>query len=533
MGGLGSLGGVIGGLIVRPLLGYVGCKRMMISLAIPLFVSWVLIINAESTIPLYLTRLFCGVIGAGADSGAIMFVAEISDDRLVMPFLPIWRENIVEVVFCSIRGALSSSAVLVRSIGYMTALIIGAYVDYAIVPYINIGLPVLFAILFVCLPNTPQFLIRQRKYEASSDGWWLLQILFYVNFNFQEAKKSIEYYRGYNAKSIEGHRAIADEFDRLVGNHNYMQQTNQNSFSCRVLCRPLVLKALMIGVVLTFINQYSPCYTLILYGVMIFQQAGTQIDAHESTIMLGILQVLGTFSSTTLVDFIGRKSLLIISTAGCALGLSTMSIYMYLHSIGFDLDVFHWIPLVSLGFVVFISSVGIVPLIFVCIVEMLPPDVSISMKSTRRMNSFIYSSSIHFAQARSSGIALCVVTINMFAFISTKTFPILSESMQLHGCIGMYAIICALATLFITIAIDETKGKNLDSIGKEDEKTINDTRVWWRWDDDTSAHANQLTSNFIIILVGCHSHCNASAKHFDRIYKPSFRDEWQQSSVFH
>lgn len=140
--------------------------------------------------------------------------------------------------------------------------------------------------------------------------------------------------------------------------------------------RPIVYKALSIAFVLTFLNQYSGCYTLILYSVVIFQQSGTHIDPHVSSIIMGALQVTGTLGSASLVDFIGRKCLLIISMTGCALGLSTMSIYMYLDSLGFDLSIFHWIPVVSIGFVILISSVGIVPLIFVCIVEMLPTEVT-------------------------------------------------------------------------------------------------------------------------------------------------------------
>lgn len=140
--------------------------------------------------------------------------------------------------------------------------------------------------------------------------------------------------------------------------------------------RPIVWKALLVGIILACLNQYTGCYTLTVYSVVIFQQSGTHIDPHVSSIILGALQVIGILGSTSLVEIIGRKLLLTISIAGSALGLSAMSTYMYLDSIGFDLSIVHWIPVVSIGFVVLISSLGIVPLIFVCIVEMLPAEVS-------------------------------------------------------------------------------------------------------------------------------------------------------------
>lgn len=127
---------------------------------------------------------------------------------------------------------------------------------------------------------------------------------------------------------------------------------------------------------LAFLNQYSGCYTMTIYSVVIFQQSGTHIDPHLSSIIMAALQVIGTLGTASLVDFIGRKWLLIISTAGCALGLTTMSTYMYLHSLGFDFSVVHWIPVVSIGFVILISSLGIVPLVCVCTIEMLPAKVN-------------------------------------------------------------------------------------------------------------------------------------------------------------
>lgn len=70
-------------------------------------------------------------------------------------------------ILLRIRGALSSAPLVVRSIGYMAAFAIGAYVDYSIVPLLYIGLPILFFVLFLCLPNTAPYLVRHGKYEVS------------------------------------------------------------------------------------------------------------------------------------------------------------------------------------------------------------------------------------------------------------------------------------------------------------------------------------------------------------------------------
>lgn len=119
-----------------------------------------------------------------------------------------------------------------------------------------------------------------------------------------------------------------------------------------------------------------------IYSVVIFQESGTHIDPHISTIILGAVQVIGNLSSTSLVDSLGRKALLIISLVGCTMGLSAMSTYLYLDTLDFDLTIVQWIPVASLCFVIFSSSVGIVPLMMLCIVERLPAEVKFNAFTT-------------------------------------------------------------------------------------------------------------------------------------------------------
>lgn len=149
-----------------------------------------------------------------------------------------------------------------------------------------------------------------------------------------------------------------------------------NSFTIKKLRKPTVYRGILIGVVLTFLTQFTGGFSLIVYSVMIFQQANTQIDPYVSSIILGSLQVVGTLSSTTLVETLGRKWLMIVSMAGCTIGLSSMAAYMYVSSLGYNLANVDWIPVVSLGFVVFISSVGIISLVFLCVIESLPTEVT-------------------------------------------------------------------------------------------------------------------------------------------------------------
>lgn len=116
------------------------------------------------------------------------------------------------------------------------------------------------------------------------------------------------------------------------------------------------------------------------------------------------------------------------------------------------MSMFTWIPVTSLGFVILISSVGIVPLSVICLIELLPTKV------------------------RSFGLTIGTAFMSVFAFGLVMTFPILMNIIDLHGCMLIFAATCAFGIIFICIFVDETKGKTLDLL-KEEKTDVIDVTV--------------------------------------------------------
>lgn len=108
---------------------------------------------------------------------------------------------------------------------------------------------------------------------------------------------------------------------------------------------------------------------------MIFEKTGTKLNPYTSSIILGVALLLGSVLTTYMADSFGRKFLNIFSLVGSSFGLFAVSLYQYLNMNGHDMSAFAWVPVVSLSFVIFISSAGIFSLAFVCSVEYLPPKV--------------------------------------------------------------------------------------------------------------------------------------------------------------
>lgn len=135
------------------------------------------------------------------------------------------------------------------------------------------------------------------------------------------------------------------------------------------------MKGLAIGFALSTFSQFSANFLIINYAVMIFDRAGAPMDSHVSSIILAVALIFGSLLTTYLVDSLGRKILNLMSLMGSAIGLFAMGFYYHLYLSGYDLSSYVWVPVVSLSFVIFISSAGIIPLTFICSVEYIPSKV--------------------------------------------------------------------------------------------------------------------------------------------------------------
>lgn len=179
------------------------------------------------------------------------------------------------------------------------------------------------------------------------------------------------------------------------------------------------------------------------------------MDAYHSTILLGIALIFGSLTSTYLADKFKRRTLNLISLFGAAIGHIVTALFYYLSINGYDLSAYSYVPVMSLSFIIFIAAIGIMPLAFVCSVEILPPKI------------------------RTNGMGIICCSFSTFAFISQKMFPILSARIDIHGVLLIYAIGCMIGFFFVLFILKETSGQSLDDVGTEDEKEkeTNDKKV--------------------------------------------------------
>lgn len=124
-----------------------GSKRSLIVLTIPLVAFWLLIYYGQTYYHVLIARFIGGWTASGVQGGTILFVSEIAND--------------------DIRGTLGGVAPFCRNVGLLIAYILGAHLPYRDIPLVCIIFPIIFAVVFTMLPNTPRFYLQRGQIHVS------------------------------------------------------------------------------------------------------------------------------------------------------------------------------------------------------------------------------------------------------------------------------------------------------------------------------------------------------------------------------
>lgn len=111
------------------------------------------------------------------------------------------------------------------------------------------------------------------------------------------------------------------------------------------------------------------------YTALIFEKSGSSLSPTVSAIIVGFIQLVGSYVSTLLVERAGRKLLLLVSAVGICLSQVVMASHSYLKVLGYDTAGLDWVPIAAFSFMLFIASWGLLTLPFLVISEIMPPKI--------------------------------------------------------------------------------------------------------------------------------------------------------------
>ncbi len=222
-----------------------------------------------------------------------------------------------------------------------------------------------------------------------------------------------------------------------------------------------MLPIVIIGTVLSVLQQFTGINAVLYYGADIFEQAlgFGQDDVLLQQILLATVNLLFTFIAMFTVDKLGRKPLLIIGGFGMLVGFLLMGFTLYfsdyagVNSAG--------LPTISttegiislIGILIFIGSfaMSMGPIVWVLLSEIFPNKI------------------------RSAAMAVAVAAQWLANYFVSQTFPMVVESdanrLIMNGGTWnnalpyfLFSVFIVIIILFVYKYIPETKGKTLEEM---------------------------------------------------------------------
>jgi SP family xylose:H+ symportor-like MFS transporter len=253
----------------------------------------------------------------------------------------------------------------------------------------------LFGILLFFVPETPRYLALIHQDDKA------LSVLTKIS-------------------GIERAKAVLKEIKATVEHHS----GKLLSFGSAVI---------IIGILLSVFQQFVGINVALYYAPRIFESMGAAKDASMmQTVIMGLINVIFTVVAIYTVDKWGRKPLLIVGSAGMAIGMFAIAGLAYFEIIGISTLVFIIVYTAS-----FMMSWG--PITWVLIAEIFPNKI------------------------RGKAVAIAVAAQWASNYLISSTYPAM---MEFSGTMtyGFYGLMSVLSLMFVWKFVPETKGRTLEDM---------------------------------------------------------------------
>lgn len=160
---------------------------------------------------------------------------------------------------------------------------------------------------------------------------------------------------------------------------------------------------------------------------------------YTSMILAGVLVTVSLIFSI-LTDYIGRKLLLILSSAGVIIFSSLVGCYFYFQESGYNIGYLSIIPTIGILLIIASTSTGATAIPYVVVSEIFPMKL----------------------KAIYSGISMCITFF--CAFVALEMFSLIINHVNIYTAFLVLAAVNIWNVIFIYIYLPETKRKTLEEI---------------------------------------------------------------------
>jgi MFS family permease len=205
----------------------------------------------------------------------------------------------------------------------------------------------------------------------------------------------------------------------------------------RELLEPRLLRIVVLGATLAFLQQWCAANVIFYYAADIFKAAGYNISsALLNIVYIGAVNLMFTVVAVFSVDRIGRKALMTLGFAGLAVVHALIGASYFAGVSGTPLLV---LTLVAIG----CYGCTLAPVTWVILSEIFPNRI------------------------RGAAMSIAVFTLWTGCFTLTYSFPHLEQWLGHATTFCIYAAICLTGAVFVYRRLPETKGKSLEQLEQE------------------------------------------------------------------
>ena len=403
--GSALLGCFVGAIVSGPLSRKFGRKYSLIFSALLFTVSaWGsgLPEFLPQTVPVLVIFRLIGGMGIGiASMNAPMYIAELSPANIRGKMVTLYQMAIVLGFFIVFLVTYQIGAGKTEAYNTETG--------WRMMFWSELAPCLLFLLLLFFVPKSPRWLMLKKREEAS------IQVLTSLHGSEQALEEAKEI-----KESIEKDTSIG--FKQIFAKG--------------------ILPIIVIGAVLSFLQQFTGINAVLYYGADIFEKAlgFGQEDVLAQQVLLAGVNVAFTILAMTTVDKWGRKPLIIVGSYGMLLGFGLLGTTLMTGNVGL---------LSLIGILLFVGSfaMSMGPVVWVMLSEMFP----------NRM--------------RSIGMSIAVAVQWAANYLVSQSFPIVAESeVNTQGVWNgslpyfLFMVFIAIIIWFVKRLMPETKGKTLEEI---------------------------------------------------------------------
>jgi sugar porter (SP) family MFS transporter len=194
-------------------------------------------------------------------------------------------------------------------------------------------------------------------------------------------------------------------------------------------------RVLVVGILLAVFQQVTGINAILYYAPVIFNQTG--IGSNDSllyTIIIGVVNLMSTFVAIGLVDKVGRKRFMLNGSILMGISLVIVAVCFYMQ--------FYRYYVILIAVLIYVACFG----------------------STLGAVTWVYLSEIFPNRIRALALSLSTFCLWVADFAISYSFPVLTAHLSTSITLGIYAVFCGVAFVYMVVNVPETKGKSLEEI---------------------------------------------------------------------